>query len=165
MKTTHSNARQTTAADDAGDRAKIRALPWALLSGKLVSFFSLWTFGGSVFVLFLNELGLPKGRIGFVLSLFPFCGLIALGFAPVAARLGRKRVFLWGYGLRKPVMALLLLLPWVTGRFGPATAIGFLSAVIIVFAVLRALAETAIYPWMQEFIPNRVRGRFAAWHD
>jgi MFS family permease len=126
-------------------------------------FFSLWTFGGSVFVLFLNEPGLPKGRIGFVLSVFPFCGLIALVFAPVAARLGRKRVFLAGYGLRKPVMALLLMLPWVTASFGQVTAIGFLSAVIIVFAVLRALAETAVYPWMQEFIPNRLRGRFAAW--
>jgi len=146
-----------------GEREKIRALPWALSSSVLNSFFSLWTFGGSVFVLFLNELGLPKGRIGVVLSLFPFCGLLALGFAPVAARLGRKRVFLWGYGLRKPVMALLLLLPWVTTRFGLAAAIGFLGAVIVVFAVLRALAETAVYPWMQEFIPNRVRGRYAAW--
>ncbi len=149
-------------ADDR-DRAKIRALPWALLSGKLISFFALWTFGGSVFVLFLNELGLPKGRIGIVLSLFPFCGLLALGFAPAAARLGRKRVFMWGYGLRKPVMALLLLMPWVMTRFGQAAALMFLSAVIIVFAVLRSLAETALYPWMQEFIPNRIRGRFAAW--
>ena len=148
---------------DDNDRAKVRALPWALSSGVLNSFFALWTFGGSVFVLFLNELGLPKGRIGILLSLFPFCGLLALGFAPVAARLGRKRVFLTGYGVRKPVMALLLLLPWVTTRFGSATAISFLSGVIIVFAVFRALAETAVYPWMQEFVPNRVRGRFAAW--
>ncbi len=145
------------------ERDKIRALPWVLVSGKLNSFFCLWTFGGSVFVLFLNELGLSKGRIGFALALFPFCGLIALVFAPVAARIGRKRIVLAGYGLRKQVMALLLLLPWVMARFGQATAIGFLSAVIVVFAVLRALAETALYPWMQEFIPNRVRGRFAAW--
>ncbi len=146
-----------------GESAKIRALPWAVTSGVLNCFFALWTFGGSVFVLFLDELGLPKGRIGVILSLFPFCGLLALGFAPVAARLGRKWVFLVGYGVRKPVMASLLLLPWVATRFGPASAIGFLSVVIIVFAVLRALAETAVYPWMQEFVPNRVRGRFAAW--
>jgi len=158
-----SKNRQTTAVDDTGDRAKIRALPWALSSGVLHCFFALWTFGGSVFVLFLNELGLPKGRIGVILSFFPFCGLLALGFAPVAARLGRKHVFLAGYGARKPVMALLLLLPWITTRFGQSAAIGFLSGVIIVFAVLRALAETAVYPWMQEFVPNRVRGRFAAW--
>jgi len=145
------------------ERQKIRALPWALGGGVLNSIFALWTFGGSVFVLFLNELGLPKGRIGVILSLFPFCGLLALGFAPVAARLGRKRVFLVCYGARKPVMALLLALPWVTTRFGQETALGFLGCVIVAFAVLRALAETAVYPWMQEFIPNRMRGRFAAW--
>lgn len=145
------------------DREKCRALPWALTGSVLNCFFALWTFGGSVFVLFLNELGLPKGRIGIILSLFPFCGLLAIGFAPVAARLGRKRLFMAGYSLRKLVMALLLLLPWVSHRCGQASATAFLSGVIIVFAVLRALAETAYYPWTQEFIPNRVRGRFAAW--
>lgn len=157
------NPQQPGFSGEVTESEKIRALPWALSSGVLNSFFSLWTFGGSLFVLFLNELGLPKGRIGMILSLFPFCGLLALGFAPVAARLGRKRVFLASYGLRKPVMALLLLLPWITARFGHAPAIVFLSGVIIVFAVLRALAETAFFPWSQEFIPNRVRGRFAAW--
>ncbi len=55
------------------DRAKIRALPWTLFFGALNSFFALWTFGGSMFVLFLTDLGLPKGRIGMMLSLFHFC--------------------------------------------------------------------------------------------
>ncbi len=145
------------------DQEKLRALPWCLASGMLNGIFSLWTFGGSLFVLFLDELGLPKGKIGMVLSLFPFCGLLALGFAPVAARLGRKRVFLVAYGLRKPVMALLLLLPWVVNRFGQTAALGFLGVVIVVFAVLRALAETAYYPWTQEYVPNWIRGRFTAW--
>jgi MFS family permease len=145
------------------ERAKIRALPWCLAHGMLNSVFGVWTFGSSVFLLFLGELGLPKGQIGMLLSLFPFCGLLALGFAPVAARLGRKRVFLLGYGLRKPLMAMLLLLPWVVGRAGPSAGTVFLSLVIAGFAILRALAETAYYPWSQEFIPNRVRGTFSAW--
>jgi hypothetical protein len=75
------------------DREKIKALPWNLVHGVLTNIFYLWTFGGSVFLLFLSELGLPKGQIGILLSLFPFSGLVALGFAPVAARLGWKRVF------------------------------------------------------------------------
>ena len=66
------------------DRLKIRALPWHLAHGALTSVFFLWTFGGSVFVLFLNELGLPKSQIGIMLSFFPFSGLIALVFAPYA---------------------------------------------------------------------------------
>lgn len=144
------------------DQEKIRALPWAVGSSVLSSFFGLWTFAGSVFVLFLSALDLPKGRIGVILSLFPFCGLLALGFAPVAARIGRKRVFLACYGSRKFVMALLLAIPWVTVRYGHDVALLFLSGIVIVFAVLRALAETAYYPWSQEFVPNQVRGRYGA---
>lgn len=161
----NSETLETTTSDPLliAEHVKTKALPWFLAHGMLNSVFSLWTFTGSVFVLFLNELGLPKGQIGFLLSLFPFCGLLALGFAPTAARLGRKRVFVFCYGMRNPVMALLLLLPWLVSNYGRTIAVLFLSAVIVVFAVLRALGETAYHPWMQEFIPNRVRGKVSAW--
>ena len=137
-----------------------RVLPWFLAHGFLNTLFALWTFGGSVFLLFLSELGLPKGQMGAVLAVFPFCGVLALGFAPVARRWGWKRVFLVCYGTRKAVMALLLLLPWVLAVAGHTAALAWLVGVLIVFAVLRALAETAYYPWSQEFIPNAVRGKY-----
>jgi len=138
---------------------QFRALPWFLASSFLSAIFLLWTFGGSVFLLFLNELGLPKGQIGAVLALFPFCGVLALGFAPVAARWGLKRVFLTCYGIRKGVLALLLLLPWILASVGQTAGLIFLFVVIILFALLRALAETAYYPWLQEFISSRIRGK------
>lgn len=134
-------------------------MPWFLAQGVLNVFFALWTFGGSAFLLFLDELGLPKGQIGAVLALFPFCGLLALGFAPVATRWGWKRVFIFAYGTRKVVMALLILLPWVLTVAGHQAGLLFLFVVVIIFAMLRALAETAYYPWTQEFIPNNLRGK------
>lgn len=148
-------------ADDAA--ARRRGLPWCLAQSVLNSVFAIWTFGGSVFLLFLDELGLPKGQIGLLLSLFPFCGLLALGFAPTATRWGRKRVFLATYGLRKVVLAGLLLLPWLLTQAGRGPAVACLFAIVSLFAVLRALAETAYYPWSQEFVPNDVRGKFSAW--
>ncbi len=144
------------------DAQKIRALPWNLVSGMLTNIFFLWTFGGSVFVLFLNELGLPKGQIGALLSLFPFCGLLALGFAPLATRLGRKRVYISSFSTRYFVIAGLLLLPWITAHYGHTAAVVFLFIDISTVALLRAMGETAYYPWTQEFIPNRVRGKFSA---
>jgi len=142
------------------DAEKARALPWSLANSFLGGIFVLWTFSGSVFLLFLNELGLPKSQIGIILSLFPFCGLLALGFAPTAARLGWKRVFLCMYGIRKFVMAGLLLLPWLLLHAGYRAALAWLFGVIIVFAVLRSLAETALYPWEQQYVPNNIRGKF-----
>jgi len=126
------------------------------------SIFASLTVFGSVFLLFLHELRLPTAQIGMLLSLLPFCGLLALGFAPVATRLGRRRVFLVCWTARKFAIAGLVLLPWVTGRVGRTGGLLYLVALVALFAVLRSLAETAWYPWTQEMIPARVRGRFSA---
>lgn len=155
----------TVAAGGSGElpeSAKLRGLPWQLAHCTLNAVFAYLTVFGSVFLLFLHELGLPKARIGILLSLMPFCGLLALVFAPVAARLGRRRVFLVCWTARKVAVAGLLLLPWVASRWGHPAGLLYLTAIVAVFAILRALAETAWYPWAQEVVPDHVRGRFSA---
>ncbi|OPZ87617.1 MAG: Major Facilitator Superfamily protein [bacterium ADurb.Bin429] len=144
------------------EREKVRALPWIFTSEALNMFFAATTFGSSVFILYLSELGLPKGYIGFLLSLFPYCGLVALVLAPWIARVGTKRIFLTFYGLRKFVILCLLLTPWVLAAFGFRAAVIFVTAVILLFALCRAIAETGFYPWYQESIPNRIRGKVGA---
>src|SRR5450759_1629762 len=54
---------------------RTRRLPWSIANVTLNSVFAQITFGGPIFILFLDHLGLPKSSIGFLLSLFPFCGL------------------------------------------------------------------------------------------
>jgi MFS family permease len=144
------------------DYEKVRALPWGFASEALNMFFASTTFGSSVFILYLSELGLPKGHIGLLLSLFPFCGLVALVLAPWIARVGPKRVFLIFYGTRKFVILSLLLTPWVLASFGFRAAFLFVTAVILLFALCRAIAETGFYPWYQESVPNAIRGKVAA---
>jgi MFS-type transporter involved in bile tolerance (Atg22 family) len=141
---------------------QIRALPWMFTSEALNAFFASITFGSSVFVLFLSELGLDKAAIGFLLSLFPFCGLVALPLARWIGRVGPKRVFLLFYGARKFVIISLLLTPWVLQRFGEQGAFFFVTGVIVIFALCRAIAETGFYPWYQESVPNAIRGKVGA---
>jgi MFS family permease len=141
---------------------KMRALPWSLAHITLNNIFYTWTFGSSIFPLFLSELGLPKDQIGLILSFFPFTGLLALVLGKKVAVWGRKRVFLLGYGLRKPAMAALLLLPVLLQQGSYQVSLAFLFGIVLLVAVLRALAETAFIPWMQEYVPNAVRGKYAA---
>lgn len=136
-----------------------RYLSWFLVHHGLNSVFFMLTFGSSVFVLFLSDLGLDKARIGFLLSLFPFCGLVAPFISGAVTRFGLKRTYVTFYGVRKFVMLLMLAAPWVLGRFGAAALFAYTVAVLFVFAMLRATAETAYYPWSREFIPDAVRGR------
>ncbi len=135
-----------------------RYLGWYLLHHGLNAVFFMLTFGSAVFVLFLDDLGLSKDRIGLVLSLFPFCGLVAPLISGAVTKFGLKRTYITFYGIRKGVMLLMLATPWVLREFGPEILFLYITAVLLVFALCRATAETAYYPWSREFIPDAVRG-------
>src|SRR5574341_1283247 len=79
---------------------KLRGLKWRIASNASNTVFVQYTFFGSIFVLFLSALGLSKGEMGFLLSLIPFFGLIALFVAPWVERFGVKRTYLTFFGLR-----------------------------------------------------------------
>ena len=144
------------------DRDKIRAIPWSIASSTLNIVFCSWTFGGSVFLLFLDRLNLPKGQIGWLLSLFPFTQVLGLWVAPWVAAVGQKRIFLTFFGARKLVIAGLLLVPPILATYGRSVAVPYVYAIVLTFALCRAMAETAYYPWFQEFVPDRVRGVYSA---
>jgi MFS family permease len=141
---------------------KMRGLPWSIAGDVANTFFVQFTFFGSVFVLFLDALGLGKSQIGVLLSFFPFAGLIALLIAPRVARFGYKRTFLTFWGVRKLVTAFLLLTPWVLAKFGTPATILYVGLIVAAFALCRATAETGKYPWTQEYVPNHVRGKYSA---
>ena len=141
---------------------KLKCIPWLIAHNGFNAVFCVFTFIGSIFILFLSELGFDKSRIGFLMSLFPFCGVIALLTAPTVARFGYKRTTLICLGLRKFVLVFLLLTPWILTRYGKDGAFFWVAGILFLFAVFRAVAETAIYPWQQEFIPDYLRGKVSA---
>ena len=142
-----------------GDDAKIRRLPWALLSAALGSVYGNL---GAVLVLCYDELGLPKTHIGPLNALIFLPGPLALFVAPLAARWGIKRTYLSFYSTRKVIFALLAFCPFVLHKGGLVGVVVFTTAVVGTFGILRVIAETALYPWAHEFVPRRVRGQFSA---
>ncbi len=141
---------------------KMRGLRWSIAGDGANTVFVQFTYFGSIFILFLDALGLSKSEIGLLFSFFPFAGLIALVIAPTVARFGYKRTFLTFWGTRTVFTAFLLLTPWVIGRFGKETAVLFIGSIVALFALCRAAGETGKYPWTQEYVPNQVRGKFTA---
>jgi hypothetical protein len=136
-----------------------RYLRGFLISHGLNAVFFMLTFGSSVFVLFLADLGLSKDRIGLMLALFPFCGMIAPFISGWVTRFGLRCTYLVFYGARKFVILLILAAPWVLQRAGPVALFRYVAGVNLIFALCRAVAETGYYPWSREFIPDAVRGR------
>ena len=141
---------------------KIRALPWALSGDATNAIFVNLAFAGPVFLLFLDKLDLDKKQIGLVLSIVPFSSLVAMWLAPATAWVGFKRTYLICMTCRKLVWLMLIATPWVFATRGQLSAFAYVVVVVLVFSLFRAVGFLAFGPWVQEFVPNRVRGKFSA---
>ena len=139
---------------------KIRRLNWRIAHNGANTIFVQLTFFGSIYILFLNELGLPKTRIGFLLSMVPFSGVLSLFVAPAVARMGVKRVFVICWALRTLVAAFLLLIPWTMAQYGAEPAFLLIALLIVAFALCRTVGETGAVPWELEVIPAAMRGKY-----
>jgi MFS family permease len=141
---------------------KLRGLPWGVAWSVANSVFAQYTFFGSIFVLYLNEMGLDKGQIGTLLSLLPFFGIVALFVASTLARIGYKRVFVVSFAGRTATATLLLLAPTILVQFGPEAVLAFIVLSVATFGLFRAIGFTAYYPWLQEQVPDAMRGKYTA---
>ncbi|MCB0007827.1 MAG: MFS transporter [Anaerolineales bacterium] len=141
---------------------KLRLLPWSIASEAMNSIFSQFTYWGPPFVLFFSELGLSNTEIGFLFSLLPFFGLIAIFVNPAVARFGYKRSYVRYYTLRKFITLFLLFVPWINIRFGGRYTLLYSTIIFVLFALSRSIAITAYFPWRQEYVPDSVRGKYAA---
>ncbi len=142
---------------------KIRAIPWSLAYDLANTFFVQLTFFGSVFILFLDELGLNESQIGLLLSIMPFLGLLSLFITPQVAKAGYKKTFLTGMAARNLFTIGLLLVPLLVNRFSAERVVGYVALITVAFAISRAVAMTAFFPWQQEYIPQQMRGRYAGY--
>ncbi len=140
---------------------KLRGLPWGVAWSMTNSVFAQYTFFGSIFVLFLNEIGLDKSQIGSLLSLLPFLGIIAVFIATPVAHIGHKRVFIAGMAARTATAALLLLTPRLLA-FGQQAVLSYIVITVAAFGLFRAIGFTAFYPWLQEQVPDAMRGKYTA---
>ncbi len=141
---------------------KIRGLRWSISANAANTVFVQFTFFGPAFVLFLNALQINNSEIGFLLSLFPFMGIVAPFIASRVARIGYKRVYIIFWSLRKVVTAGLLLVPFVWTQFGPQATVIYITLITGGFGLCRAIGETGYYPWVQEYIPDSIRGKYSA---
>lgn len=80
---------------------QLRAISWGPGYDLANTFFVQLTFFGSVFILFLNNLGLYKSQIGSLLSVMPYLSLLSLFITRSVAKTGYRKTFLLSIALRK----------------------------------------------------------------
>ena len=144
------------------DMDKIFALPWLVIASLTNQIFWFMAIAGSVVVLFFNELGMDKTRIGVLLSIVPFFQIVGVFSGNMIARIGYRTGFLVFYTLRIIIASLILLSPLMLKWYSVEVAFYWIAAVFVIFSIFRALAETAWFPWSKELIPDSIRGKFNA---
>ncbi len=142
---------------------KIRAIPWSLSYDIANTFFVQLTFFGSAFVLFLNDLHFDNTQIGLLLGIFPFLSLLSLVISRQVAAYGVKRSFLLSFIARSLFTVGLLFVPLLVPRVSSNSVLLYVFIVTTGFAVCRAVAMTALLPWQQEYVPDEIRGKYAAY--
>ncbi len=137
------------------DYDKVRRIPF-LYAFNAVNTAALLCTVGTPLALYAAELGIEKGRIGILAGLMPFAQLFCVFFLPIVVQFSQRIVTATGYGVRHLFLISWFAAPWLAS---PEHAFWLLFVSMSIFALLRSLAETAIWPWSQEYLPRQMRGR------
>lgn len=138
------------------DFDKIRRIPY-LYAFNILTAAALLCTVTSPLALFAAELGVPKDRIGLIGGIMPFVQVIAVVFLPIVMAFGHRRVAGVASLTRYVFLALILAAPLFQGA--PDMVFWVLFTAMLGFSVFRTVAETAIWPWSQEYMPTFIRGK------
>ncbi len=141
---------------------KIEKLPWTIAYVATNSIAVHLTFIGSIFILYLNELGINKGLLGVILSLLPFINILSIFVAPKINEFGVRKVFIISFTIRYLIWLPIIFSPWVRNQYGENAMVLLLISIVIIFAFFRMVNLVAILPWKQEIIPESIRGIVSA---
>ena len=141
-------------AQQQSDYDKLRRIPY-LYAFNILNMAALVCTVNSPLSLFAAELGIEKGRIGFLGGIMPFAQVLCIAFLPLVMAYSQRFITGAAYASRY-----FFVLPWIAAPFlgSPELAFWLLFGCMIAFSVARTLAETAIYPWAQEYMPRQMRG-------
>ncbi len=139
------------------DYDKLRRIPY-LYAFNVLNMAALVCTVNSPLALYAAELGIEKGRIGFLAGIMPFAQVLCIAFLPIVMAHSQRFITGAAYASRY-----FFVLPWLAAPWlgDPDRAFWLLFGCMAAFSVSRTLAETAIYPWSQEYMPKQVRGRIS----
>lgn len=149
---------QTTAPRGQTDHDKLRRLPWFYGSTVMTATAVLCTVTAPL-TLFAAELGLGEDRIGLLAGIMPLFQALGVLALPLILRFGSRRIATTALSMRYVFLTLFLVAPVHVAQ--PDMVFAVLLMAMLGFAICRSMAEAALVPWSQEFMPRSVRGRIA----
>ncbi|HEY5743879.1 MAG TPA: MFS transporter, partial [Terrimicrobiaceae bacterium] len=137
-------------------------LPPGRFSAHWMSFLGALSFqimmGGPIIV-FAKSLGASSTVLGLVAALTPLLTLFQLPAARSLNRYGYRRVVLMGWNARIVLIVVISALP-LLGFLDSPSKITALLILLVFVHILRNISAVAWAPWVTQWIPEPLRGRF-----
>jgi hypothetical protein len=140
------------------DYDKLRRMPFLYIFNVLNTVALLCTVGAPL-ALYAAELGVSKDRIGLLGGILPFAQVLCIAFLPLVMQISQRYMTAVSYGLRYVFILPFLIAPTFVGQ--PDIVFYILFASMTLFSISRTAAESAIWPWAQEYMPKHMRGRIS----
>jgi hypothetical protein len=140
------------------DYDKIRRIPY-LYTFNVLNTAALLCTVNTPLALYAAELGVSKDRIGLLGGIMPFAQVLCIAFLPLVVQFSQRKTSALAYGSRY-----LFVLPWLLAPMflaSPSLVFWILFGAMVMFSAFRTLAETALWPWSQEYMPRQFRGRIS----
>lgn len=147
---------EPTGALTQSDYDKLRRIPY-MYAFNALNMVALLCTVNTPLALFAAELGVPKDRIGLLGGIIPFAQVFCIAFLPLVMQYGQRQITALAYASRY-----IFILPWLAAPLvlnHPDLVFWILFGSMVMYSISRTLAETALIPWSQEYIPKHVRGR------
>jgi hypothetical protein len=145
-------------AAEQSDYDKLRRMKFVYVFNVMNTVALLCTVGAPL-ALYAAELGVSKDRIGLLGGIMPFAQILCIAFLPLVMQVSQRYMTAISYGLRYIFLIPFLFAPMFIGQ--PDTVFWILFASMTLFSISRTSAESAIWPWSQEYMPKSFRGRIS----
>jgi MFS family permease len=116
---------------------------------------------GTPMVLYFKHLGASATVLGVLLALSPLLNLLQIPAAAIVERVGYRTFMLRGWATRSCFIAGLAALAWLPATWlGAGGRMTVALVLLLAFNAARGFSSCGFLPWMTQWIPETVRGRF-----
>jgi MFS family permease len=116
---------------------------------------------GTPMVLFFKHHGASATLLGVLLALSPLLNILQIPAAKYVERVGYRSFMLKGWSTRSFFIVGVALVAWLPATMvGPGWRLGLVLVLMTAFNAARGISSCGYLPWMTQWIPEGVRGRF-----
>jgi MFS family permease len=116
---------------------------------------------GTPMVLFFKHHGASATMLGVLLALSPLLNILQIPAAKYVERFGCRPFMLKGWATRSFFIVGVAIVAWLPATMiGTAWRLGLVLVLMTAFNAARGISSCGYLPWMTQWIPENVRGRF-----